>query len=103
MSNAILLGIGLIDNTAKDLARISKNLRANGRNLASIGSELTMGITLPVVAAGGALLKFAGDLDGMKKALAANMGGLNQANAEFEKLKELAKAPGIGLEEAIKG
>ncbi len=103
MSNAILLGIGLIDNTAKDLARISKNLRANGRNLASVGSELTQGITFPVVAAGAALLKFAGDLDGMKKALAANMGGLSQANAEFEKLKELAKAPGIGLEEAIKG
>jgi tape measure domain-containing protein len=103
MNNAILLGIGLVDNTAKDLARISKNLRANGRNLSSIGSELTQGITFPVIAAGGALIKFAGDLDAMKKALAANMGGMAQANAEFEKLKELAKAPGIGLEEAIKG
>lgn len=101
--NAILLGVGLVDNMSKDLARISKNLRANGRNLASVGSELTQGITLPVVAAGAAMLKFAGDLDAMKRALAANMGSASAAAVEFDKLRKAAEAPGIGLEEALRG
>lgn len=101
--NAIILGVGLADNVSKQLDTMANRLRGKMRNLASVGSELSMGITLPIVAAGAATLKFAGDLDALKKALAATMGSAAAAETEFLKLKEAAKAPGIGLEEAVKG
>lgn len=103
VKNSILLGVGLADNVSKQLDTMANKLRGKMRNLASVGSEMTMGLTLPIVAAGGATLKFAADLDALKKALAATMGSASGAEAEFLKLKEAAKAPGIGLDEAIKG
>lgn len=103
MSNSIILGVGLGDNVSRDMDKLANKLRGKMRALSSVGQSMSMTLTLPIVAAGAALLKFTGDLDAMKKALAANMGGMKQANVEFEKLRELAKAPGIGFEEAVQG
>lgn len=100
---AIMLGVGLIDYVSKDLDQMANRLRARSRQFSSIGSELTQGISLPLVAAGAATLKFAGDLDALKKALEAQMGSAHAAQKEFLLLKKAAEAPGMGLEEAIKG
>lgn len=101
--NAIIIGVGFSDNVSKQLDNMANRLRAKARTLASVGQEMTMGLTLPIIAAGGATLKFAGDLDALKRALAANMGSASAAAKEFENLRKAAEAPGIGLEEAVRG
>ncbi len=74
-----------------------------GQKLASLGAGLTAGITLPLVGLGTAAVKSFSEIESLQKGLIAVMGSAAAANVEFEKLKEVAKLPGLGLEEAVKG
>jgi len=68
-----------------------------------VGKSLTYGLTAPIVALGAASLKTFGDLDSLKRGLISVTGSADAANAEFGRLKEVAKLPGLGLEEAVRG
>jgi tape measure domain-containing protein len=67
------------------------------------GQTLTTYLTLPIAALGVTALKSFGDLEALQKGLISVMGSSTAAAAEFEKLKEVAKLPGLGLEEAVRG
>ena len=86
-----------------DLARASKTLQTSARSMKSIGADLSTSISLPLVGIGVAALKTFGDLEALQKGLIAVMGSSTAASKEFEKLREVAKLPGLGLEEAVKG
>jgi len=69
----------------------------------NVGAKLTAGLTLPILGLGTAAIKSFGDIQSLQKGLEAVMGSASAANGEFNKLKEVAKLPGLGLEEAVKG
>lgn len=69
----------------------------------NIGTKLTAGLTLPIVGLGAAAVKSYGEIEALMKGLNAVMGSAAAAGNEFEKLKEVAKLPGLGLEEAVRG
>ena len=74
-----------------------------GQKLAGLGATLTAGLTVPIVGLGIASVKAYGDIQALKKGLEAVMGSADGANSEFERLKEVAKLPGLGMQEAVKG
>lgn len=74
-----------------------------GEQLSSIGQKMSVGLTLPIVALGGAAIKAYGDIQSLQKGLEAVMGSGASAAKEFERLKEVAKLPGLGMEEAVRG
>ena len=69
----------------------------------NIGTKLTAGLTLPIIGLGAASIKSFGEIQSLQKGLEAVMGSASAAGSEFEKLKEVAKLPGLGLNEAVKG
>lgn len=74
-----------------------------GDVLQGIGQKMTVGLTLPIVGLGAAAIKAFGDIESLQKGLEAVMGSSAAASAEFDRLKEVAKLPGLGMQEAVKG
>lgn len=86
-------------NTA--MQNLSKNLDRIGQELQTMGRTISMSVTLPLVALAGVSLKAAGDMQALKKGLEAVTGSAEEAEKEFQRLKEVAKLPGLGLTEAV--
>src|SRR5690606_22855038 len=74
-----------------------------GEGMQSIGTGLTIGITATIVALGSASLKTYGDIQSQKLRLEAVTGSSQEAGKQFERLRKVAKLPGLGLNEAVKG
>jgi tape measure domain-containing protein len=89
----------MIENFVNRIERIGEV----GEKLSAIGQRLTVSLTLPIVGLGGAAIKAYGDIEALQKGLEAVMGSATLATSEFGKLKEVAKLPGLGMEEAVKG
>ena len=81
----------------------AREMKRAGDQLTSVGSTLTRNLTAPIVALGAASLYAYGQIDQLKRGLITFMGSASAAEAEFTKLREVAKLPGIGLEEAVRG
>lgn len=86
-----------------DLRAAQRRLKASAKEFKSIGSDLSQTVSLPIIAIGAGAVKAFGDLEALQKGLISVMGSAEAAGAEFTKLKEVAKLPGLGLEEAVKG
>lgn len=84
-------------------AQSEKMKRDIGKPLEDIGSTLTKTIALPLAALGVAAVKSAADLDSLKRGLVAVSGSSAEAERQFKRLREVAKLPGLGMEEAVKG
>lgn len=67
------------------------------------GAALTAGLTVPLTALAGLATKSALDMEKLSAGLTAVMGSADAASAEFVKLREVAKLPGLGLKEAVQG
>ena len=114
MAAELKIGIGA---ETRDLAQGLKNAEAQisafvnkvgnigkiGEQLSSIGQKMSVGLTLPILALGGSAIKAYGDIQSLQKGLEAVMGSAGSASREFERLKEVAKLPGLGMEEAVRG
>lgn len=85
------------------ITQIDSQLRGFGRLSSDLGAILTIGVTAPITALGIASIKTFGDIEALKKGLIAVMGSAESAETEFKKLIEVAKLPGLGLEEAARG
>lgn len=88
---------------SSDLNKASRILERSGKQFKEIGKNLSAYVTLPLVGIGGAALKTYSDIEALQKGLISVMGSSAAASAEFIKLKEVAKLPGLGLEEAVQG
>jgi tape measure domain-containing protein len=64
---------------------------------------MTQSLTLPLLGVGAASLKAFADMEKLEKGLTAIMGSSELAKDEIVKLREVAKLPGLGLKEAVKG
>jgi tape measure domain-containing protein len=71
--------------------------------LTKMGTALSAMVTVPLVALGKASVDAAVRMDGLKRGLVAVTGSAEEAERQFAELKEVAKLPGLGLEEALRG
>ncbi|GAB3937409.1 tape measure protein [Larkinella terrae] len=85
------------------IAGITRSFEGLGDTLASFGSRLTVGFTIPFSLLSGAAFKAYGDIDALRLGLENIEGSTAGAAARFGELREVAKLPGLGLSEAIKG
>jgi len=89
-----------LSNVNKKLLKTSKNLKAFGEKAKTVGQNLTTGLTLPLLAAGAASVKFAIDAEETNaKFLTAFRGIEDQANSTA---KALASGYGLATLEAEK-
>lgn len=71
--------------------------------MALSGQQLTLGITLPLLALGGAAIKSFMDMEKLQLGLARVAGSSEVAKKQMAQLRKIALRPGIGFEEALKG
>jgi tape measure domain-containing protein len=83
--------------------KATSGFAALGARMTSIGSSMTMGITLPLAAFGAATVKIAADMEALKAGLAATTKEAGPLEKQLARLQEVAKLPGLGLKEAIQG
>ena len=81
----------------------SREINRIGKDMQRVGDSMSMYITAPLLALGGASLKSGADMESLSRGLESVMGSAGAASAELVKLKEVAKLPGLGLEEAVRG
>ncbi|MCT4228719.1 hypothetical protein HZP39_04295 [Elizabethkingia anophelis] len=96
-------GLRDAENQLSGFASKVQNITNLGSKLQSVGTALTAGITIPLVGLGVAAIKSYGDIEALQKGLEAVLGSADKAKEEFSKLKEVARLPGLGMEEAVKG
>lgn len=91
------------DAFGKELKKVQRDLEKFSRSMQRMGTELSQSVSLPIAAIGGASLKSFADIQKLEKGLIALMGSQTLARREMQKLREVAKLPGLGFEEAIQG
>lgn len=92
-----------LDKAFQKAGASSRGFQALGAALSNVGTSLTVGITAPVLALGAASIKAATDIDSLKRGLTTVTGSAAATEAEFRKLRETAKLPGIDFEQAVRG
>lgn len=96
-----------VKGVQKAIKEAEKSFRGAVSNFSSIGNSLSVALSAPLVAFGAMSLKAAGDLEQLRFALEGTMKGagrsVEDARIELEALREVALAPGIDFEQAVKG
>ena len=94
---------GALDKALSKSNQATAGFKKFGDQLSSIGNTLSVGVTLPVIALGAAVVNSAANMDSLKRGLIAVSGSAAEAERQFVGLKEVAKLPGLGLKEAVQG
>lgn len=96
---------GLQDAEAQISAFVSKvgKIGQIGEQLSSIGQKMSVGLTLPILALGGSAIKAYAEFQKLEMGLAATMKSAELAKQEMQALEDVAKLPGLGMKEAVKG
>jgi tape measure domain-containing protein len=92
-----------IDDLDREMKKSVGKIKSLSADLQSIGTSLSLGVTAPLAAFGGAAVKAFGEIDALKRGLIAVTGSSEAANKQFSELREVAKLPGLGLQEAVRG
>jgi tape measure domain-containing protein len=87
----------------RNLRQVERQLGNFGKRMEDVGGQLTTRLTLPLAAVGGAALQAFAQMDKFTKGLGAVMGSTTAAEQELVKLREVAKLPGLGFQEAVQG
>lgn len=87
----------------RSLKTIGRNITAFSQKSLAVGRGISLGFTAPLMAIGATAVNAAADFDSLERALSGIMGGANAAAGEMMKLKEAARLPGLGFEEAVRG
>lgn len=103
LSNLIVrIGASTDDYDKKVNAALGKAQRF-AQSVTAAGEAMAIGFSAPILAAGGAAIKAASDMQSLEMGLKAVMKTTDATTTEMAKLREVAKLPGLGLEEAVKG
>jgi TP901 family phage tail tape measure protein len=93
-----------LDAAAAQMTKFSSNIERAGQKISQIGDKITVSLTLPLAAAGGAALKFASDFESnMTKAV--TLSGLTEEAAARmrDEILQLGPAVGAGPGELSRG
>lgn len=93
--------LGLIFDE-KALGQAERSLRRAGDRLTKVGNEMMTGLTLPLGLFGASAIKAAGDLESLTLALQSQTGSAAKASEELQKLTEVSRNPGLGLEQSVR-
>jgi tape measure domain-containing protein len=85
------------------IKNVNAGLKSTGEKLKNIGSDLSTYVSLPLAALGTAAIKAFGDIQSLKNGLNTVTGSAKETERQFVRLKNIAKLPGLGLEEAVRG
>lgn len=102
-NNVLIRIAGDITDLRQKMSSAQKVVVDFSEEMKSVGKKMTLGISLPIAGLGAAAVKVATDFDSLKRGLAAVAGSAFGAEKQFVRLKEVAKLPGLGLEEAVQG
>jgi len=94
-------------NEAAETAEKAKNKIADfgkiGESLRSLGVGFTASVTAPLVALGVGATKAFAEIDSLKRGLSTLEKTAEGTERRFRELEAVAKLPGLGLEEAVRG
>jgi tape measure domain-containing protein len=103
LSNLIVRIGASTDDFDKKVDRALSKTKRFGADVSAAGQALAVGFSLPLVAAGGAALAAATKMETLNMGLKAVMKDSAATAVEMDKLREVAKLPGLGLQEAVQG
>ena len=93
----------LVESSSQRIRSSIERIGNLGQQLAGLGATMTASLTVPIVGLATASIKAYGDIQALQKGLEAVAGSTSLASKQFNELKEVAKLPGLGLQEAVKG
>ena len=106
MAKAAQLNIRIgadISQLQRNLKEAERTLQRSTKKLGDLGNSLSRSLTLPIGGAGAAAVIAFAKFEQLEKALIAVSGSAEEADKEFAKLRESARLPGLGFEEAVRG
>lgn len=89
-----------LGNTTEPLTAKLGEVSTSAKNM---GVTLSFSVTAPLVGIAGASLKAAADMESLEIGLRAVTKETGPLSAQLERLKEVAKLPGLGFKEAVQG
>lgn len=96
-----------IKGVEKAIKQAEKSLKSATKEFGTIGKEMSLALSAPIAAFVATSIKAAGELESLKLAMRTTFQGagrsISEADAELEKLREVAIAPGLDFEQAVKG
>lgn len=96
-----------IKGVNRAIREAEKSLKSATQTFSSIGNQLSLALSAPIAAFVATSVKAAGELESLKLAMRTTFEGagrsISEADAELEKLREAAMAPGLDFEQAVKG
>jgi len=91
----------------REMKRVENRLSQTADRFGSIGNAMSASLTLPIIGIGAAAISAAGDFESLDKALKVTMTdagySIGQATKELAELQRISLAPGIDMEQAVKG
>lgn len=103
LSNLIVRIGASTDEFDRTVDRSLNKVKRFAADVTAAGTALSIGFSAPLIAAGAAAIKAGSDMESLTMGLKAVMKSSEATAAEMAKLREVAKLPGLGLEEAVKG
>ena len=103
LSNLIVRIGASTDDFDKTVDRSLNKVKRFAADVTAAGTALSIGFSAPLIAAGAAAIKAGSDMESLTMGLKAVMKSSEATATEMAKLREVAKLPGLGLEEAVKG
>jgi tape measure domain-containing protein len=104
LGNSVSAGLQAVASGAKRVQdKYGKALDELSAQARAVGVSLSLSLTAPLVGLGVAAVQSAANIDSIKRALVAVAGSAEGAEKQLANLKEIAKLPGIGFEEAVQG
>lgn len=83
------------------LRKAERALQASSQKFQQLGQSMTLGLTAPILGIGAAAVTSFGEIERLQNALTAVMGDAGAAAEEFERLREVAEAPGLALPQVV--
>jgi tape measure domain-containing protein len=99
---AVQIGAEIGDFERK-ITKVERSIFWLGNSVTSLGKRMTVGLSVPLVAAGAAAVKVAADMDSLRRGMIAVAGSAAEADRQMRGLRELSKGPGLGFAEAVQG
>jgi len=92
-----------LENARRETQSFSDRIGSLGAEIAKLGTAMTVGLTVPIVALGKASIEAYAKLQALELGVEAVAGSATFAGKQLGNLREIAKLPGLGLQEAVKG
>ena len=96
-----------IKGVNRAIREAEKSLKNATQTFSQIGNSLSLALSVPIAGFVAMATKAAGELESLKLAMRTTFEGagrsISEADAELEKLREAALAPGLDFEQAVKG